>query len=74
MAQSEAAVAFRESVLAAMEKKGVSQRQLAKSLGMSHVALNQVLTGKQNVTLPRAERIAKALEIELGEIFSTTRL
>lgn len=50
--------ALREEVKAALQGAGLTQAQVARSLGVSPKHINQMLTGKAVLTLEWAERIA----------------
>ena len=59
---------FRENLREAMDARGISQRDLAEKAGTGYPNLNRVLTGKQNVTLELADRLADALDLTLTEL------
>jgi ribosome-binding protein aMBF1 (putative translation factor) len=59
---------FRENLRAAMQTRGISQRELAEKAGTGYPNLNRVLSGKQNVTLELADRLADALNLTLSEL------
>lgn len=65
---SQAAEAFRENVRSLMSEQGISIRGLGEITGMSYAGLSRVLSGHQTLTIPRAERIANALGVELSDI------
>lgn len=60
---------FREYLCEYFDRDGsLSQRQLAKKAGISHVFLNRVIQGHSIPTLPIAEKIATATGSTLGTI------
>jgi ribosome-binding protein aMBF1 (putative translation factor) len=59
---------FRENLRQAMATRGISQRELAEKAGTGYPNLNRVLSGKQNVTLELADRLADALNLTLTEL------
>ena len=62
-------MSFADNLRAAMERKGISQSELARLLGIKSQAVNQWL--KPAGTMPRGTRlhdIAKALGVELQEL------
>lgn len=50
-----------------LSEKGLSQKELAERLGISVVGMSKIATG--NPTVDTLERIAKALDIEVWELF-----
>lgn len=70
---------FRERVKALCQEKGITQKELAESMGMSYVQLNASLRGvdpkdKVTKTYPSIKtliRIAEQLGIEVEDIFAT---
>jgi len=68
MANTDAAAAFRENVVELMRSQGVTQKDLAAALGTSQAGISRILNGSENVTIPRAERVAKFLKVDLGEL------
>jgi transcriptional regulator with XRE-family HTH domain len=64
-------MSFADNLRAVMERKGVSQSELARLLGIKSQAVNQWL--KPAGTTPRGTRlhdIAKALDVELQELLA----
>lgn len=51
----------REEVLNLMEAEGVTQKELARRLGVTHSLVSQWLHSKHNWTLSTLERIGEAL-------------
>jgi len=49
-----------------IEYRGISQKKLAESMGMSYTVLNEVLNGKRSVTTEYALLFEAALGIEAG--------
>lgn len=46
-----------------IEFRKISQRKLAKDIGMSHTALNEILNGKRSITTTTAYLIEAALDV-----------
>lgn len=69
-ASSRAAKCFRENVLSLLEDRGMTITHLAEETGMGRAGLSRVLHGHEAVTLDRAERIAKHLQVELTDLIS----
>lgn len=63
---------FRENLRAEMDRRGVSQRELAKKAKAGYPGLNRVLQGKQAPTIDFADRLADALGISLSDLISST--
>lgn len=59
---------FRLKLREAMEKIGISQRELAERAHTAHPGINRILQGKQVPTLDLADRIADAVGIPLHEL------
>lgn len=53
-------------------QKGLSQENMADSLGISTTAYGDLERGRTELTLPRIERIAEVLDTSLGEFLETT--
>jgi putative transcriptional regulator len=51
------------------KSKGISQRELAKEVGVSHWWLNHIERGKRNPSLVLAKNIADKLNISMKDIF-----
>lgn len=59
--------AFRLSEI--LEKRGMTQSELARLSGVSHVTINRMCGNKtEGVTLSTLDRIAAALGVEPGEL------
>lgn len=52
-------------------QKGLSQENMADSLGISTTAYGDLERGRTEITLPRMERIAEVLDTSLGEFLET---
>jgi transcriptional regulator with XRE-family HTH domain len=50
------------------QHRDVSQRELARNAGISHVHLQHVLKGRAVPTLPVADQIARAIGWSLGDM------
>jgi transcriptional regulator with XRE-family HTH domain len=53
------------------EAKGFSQRQIAKELGMDPSQYSKIENGKTDPTTSTLEKIAKALNIEISDLFAS---
>ena len=60
-------------LLAGREKKGYSQRKLARKIGIHHSSLNDLENGRRNPTLKILRKIAIALDIDLSTLFYNIR-
>ena len=58
-----------ETIIELREKKGLSQQQLAKMLGISNVSLHYYETNQRYIPKDIAEDIAKILNVKLEDIF-----
>lgn len=59
---------FRDRLRDAMERKKISQRDLAKIASTSYAGLNRILQGKQVPTLDVADRLADAVGVSLSTL------
>lgn len=59
---------FRERLREAMERAGLTQRDLAKKVGAGYPGINRILQGKQNPTIEMADRLADAVGIPLPRL------
>ena len=50
--------------------KGMTQKQLAESLGMSLQQLNNTVSGRNTASMAVFERIAEALDVEFWQLFA----
>ena len=50
------------------KSKGLTQKQLADSLGIGQVSYSQIETGKTEITLHRLSQIAKVLNVDLFKL------
>src|SRR3990172_3535844 len=53
---------FTESVFEQMQRRGISQAELARRLGKSEAYVSKILRGTANFTLKSMDKIARALE------------
>jgi transcriptional regulator with XRE-family HTH domain len=51
------------------ETKGLTQKELAEKVGMDRTYLNQIEQGKRKASLMMLERIAKALDVSVKDLF-----
>jgi transcriptional regulator with XRE-family HTH domain len=68
---SKPAESFRRNVARIIFERGMTIQDLALLSGMHRPNISRVLSGKEQVTLDRAGRIAKALHMDLAELIST---
>ena len=52
-----------------LKEKGVTQKELAKRMGISDGAVSQILGGQYSPKLDTLQRIAQALEVDVAELF-----
>ena len=64
---------FRENLRAALEREGLTQRELAAESGVHYVTICNILAGRVEPSLTICEALAKAAKIKLPEIFSKSR-
>jgi transcriptional regulator with XRE-family HTH domain len=62
--------AFGKQVADARKKCGVTQQQLAETVGMSVVAIAYIETGKRWARLGTLNKIAKALNVSVQNLFN----
>jgi transcriptional regulator with XRE-family HTH domain len=65
------AESFRKNVARILFERGMTINELALLSESSRPTISRVLSGKEQVTLDRAGRIAKALHLDLAELVST---
>ncbi|MEQ3347218.1 MULTISPECIES: helix-turn-helix transcriptional regulator [Peptoniphilus] len=58
-----------KTIIELREKKGLSQQELAKMLGISNVSLHYYESNQRYVPKNIAEKIADIFEVELDDIF-----
>lgn len=64
----QASKTFRERLREAMDRAGLTQRDLAKKVGAGYPGINRVLQGKQNPTIEMADKLADAVGIPLSKL------
>lgn len=62
---------FRANLRTAMRNRGISQRELASRVDGGYTHLNRILTGKSDVTLSSADRLADAIGVPLCDLLSS---
>jgi transcriptional regulator with XRE-family HTH domain len=72
--EMEATEIFRVNMREAMERKSMTIARLATLVGTSASGISCILSGKDGVTIARAARIAKCLEVELTELLTENSL
>lgn len=68
--QSKPADSFRRNVARLLVERGMTIQDLALLSGMHRPNISRVLSGKEQVSLDRAGRIAKALHVDLADLIS----
>jgi len=61
--------AFGKRIAVVRKSKGVTQSQLAERVNMSVVTIAYIETGKRWVRLSTLEKIAKALKVNIDDLF-----
>lgn len=61
---------FRVNLRALMEARGISQRDLADSAGISYPHVNRILMDKVEPSLPICDQLADALDVPLTDLLS----
>ncbi len=61
---------FSENLRSIMSDKGITQQRLSDAARVPRPNISRILCGEENVTLERAERLAKAVGFTLSEILS----
>lgn len=61
--------AFGKRVAEVRKSRGVTQQQLAESVGMSVVAIAYIETGKRWARLGTLSKIAKHLKVSISDLF-----
>lgn len=61
---------FGKRVAEVRKSKGVTQQQLAESIGMSVVAIAYIETGKRWARLGTLNKIAKHLKVNISDLFT----
>lgn len=58
-----------ENIRKAREKRGLSQERLAELAGVHRTYIGMAERAEKNITLVSLEKIARALEINIAELF-----
>lgn len=64
---------FRENLRSAIDRTGMTQRDLATKSGVHYVTICNILAGKVEPSLTICEALAKAVKIKAPEIFLESR-
>jgi len=67
--KKEVLIKFGEKVREERLKQSLSQEQLASKAGVHRTYIGMVERAEKNITLENIEKITKALELNLGDIF-----
>lgn len=54
------------------EKKGITQLELAEQVGITQVYLSYIENGHKTPTLKTLQKLAKALDVDIGELIQTS--
>ena len=65
---------FRRNLARLLEERGMTMNELALLAETKRPAISRILSGKEQVTLERAGRIAKALKVDLVDLIATRRI
>lgn len=60
---------FVENVKTILKARGISQKEYAKAIGMSHYMVNRVLNGKSHVSTFMALNTSVFLQIKVMQLF-----
>jgi putative transcriptional regulator len=60
---------LKNNIAVIRKKKGISQKELAKSVGVTNWWLNHIESGKRNPSLVLAKNIAEKLNVSIKDIF-----
>ncbi len=66
---TEAAMKPRDALRNARLKSGLSQREVAQKVGVSDMTISNIETGRYDVKLPTARRLAKLLGMPVERLF-----
>lgn len=69
MSEEKLMKSFGKRVAQVRKSRGVTQQQLAESIGMSVVAVAYIETGKRWARLGTLNKIAKSLKVDIQELF-----
>ena len=64
-------VAFGERVRELRKEKRLSQEELADKAGLHRTYIGMIERGEKNITLTNIEKISKALELTIKELFNS---
>jgi len=63
----------RDALIICLDATGMSERQLARTAGLSHATVNHLVTGRRTgCTLVTARAIERALGVGEGTLFEST--
>lgn len=60
---------FGRRIAEVRKQRGITQQQLAEEIGMSVVAIAYIETGKRWARLGTLDKIAKALDVQISDLF-----
>lgn len=53
-----------------LSKKGINQKELSEKANIAELSISRIMTGKTKPSLDSLEKIAKALNVELWQLFT----
>ena len=56
-------------IIAALEKRGIHQYELASKCGLSETRLSRIIRGREQATTEEQLRIAAALNVRVSDLF-----
>lgn len=66
-------MAFGKRIKELRNLKGFSQMKLAEKAGLHYTSLGAIERNEKNITLKNISRLAKALEVEVADLFKSNR-
>lgn len=67
--RSRLAILFSDNLRDALERKGISQKQLASLAEVSENGISKILGGTRQIRFDTLEAICEALDVSPGELF-----
>jgi transcriptional regulator with XRE-family HTH domain len=59
---------FRSNLRTRLDERGMSQSELAEKIGTKPANISRILSGKEDPSIPRAEKIANAVGSRLSHL------
>ena len=73
MAKKKILIVFGEKVREIRKEKGLSQEELSFKADLHRTYIGMIERAEKNITLINIEKIAKALDVSLKELFNDTK-